>query len=84
MRRRRRAPVTRRWRDRRGKFLEEIVGHFLGRAVDQALADLRELAADLRLDGVARSVPPSFGASVTVAPPLAKPATPPSPWPEIL
>ena len=29
-------------------------------------------------------VPPSLSASATVAPPLAKPATPPSPSPEIL
>ena len=33
-----------------GEFREEIVGHFLGRAVDQPLAELGELAADLRLD----------------------------------
>src|SRR5580658_4203632 len=37
-----------------GKILEELVGHFFGRAVDQPLAKLRELAADLRLDGVAQ------------------------------
>src|SRR5262249_13726374 len=32
-----------------GKFHEEIVGGLLGRAVDQALAELGKLAADLRL-----------------------------------
>ena len=32
------------------KIAEKIVGDFLGGAVDQALAELRELAADLRLD----------------------------------
>ena len=30
-----------------GEFLEELVGHLLGGAVDQALAELRQLAADL-------------------------------------
>src|SRR6202451_3409862 len=34
------------------EIAEEIVGHFLGGAVDQALAELRKLAADLRLDVV--------------------------------
>ena len=33
-------------------FCEELVRHFLGGAVDQALAELRELAADLRVDVV--------------------------------
>src|ERR1700751_2644050 len=32
---------------------EELVGQFLGRAVDQALAELGQLAADLRLDVIA-------------------------------
>jgi len=34
----------------RGKFLEKVVGHFFGGAVDQALAELGQLASDLRLD----------------------------------
>ncbi len=80
---RRRASRARRI-DRGGKILKKIVGNLLGGAVDQALAELSEFAADLRLDLVAQRVPPSFGTSLTVAPPLAKPATPPSPWPEIL
>src|SRR5215469_8224579 len=33
---------------------EELVGQFLGRAVDQALAELGQLAADLRFDVVAQ------------------------------
>src|SRR5690242_9506552 len=33
---------------------EELVGQLLGRAVDQALAELGQLAADLRLDIVAQ------------------------------
>src|SRR3954451_22012328 len=33
--------------DSRGEFLEELVGHFFGGAIDQALAELRKLAADL-------------------------------------
>src|SRR6185437_5055563 len=33
---------------------EELVGQFLGRAVDQALTELGQLAADLRLDVVAQ------------------------------
>src|SRR3569623_568819 len=40
----------RRAADIRGEILEEIVCGFLGRAIDQALAELGELAADLRLD----------------------------------
>src|SRR6476620_11373684 len=39
---------------RLGKIGEELVGQFLGRAIDQALAELGELAADLRLDIVAK------------------------------
>src|ERR1700746_21088 len=35
---------------RGSKFLKKIVGKLLGGTVDQALAKLRELAADLRLD----------------------------------
>ena len=37
------------------KFCEKIVGDFLGGAVDQALAELRQLAADLRIDVVGRA-----------------------------
>src|ERR1035437_4456170 len=37
-------------RDIGGKILEKVVGDLLGRTVDQALAELGELAADLRLD----------------------------------
>src|SRR5579862_6090534 len=36
-------------RHSRGKLLEKIVGSLLGGAVDQPLAELRQLAADLRL-----------------------------------
>src|SRR5271163_540745 len=39
--------------DRLGKVFKEIVGDFLGGAIDQALAELREFTADLRLDIVA-------------------------------
>src|SRR5579862_6044478 len=35
-----------------GEIAEEVVGDLFGGAVDQALAKLRELAADLRLDVV--------------------------------
>src|ERR1700744_4818081 len=35
---------------RLGEIGKELVGQFLGRAVDQALAELGQLAADLRLD----------------------------------
>src|ERR1700733_15601217 len=39
------------WRaDRRREVLEKIVSDFFGGAVDQALAELGELAADLRFD----------------------------------
>src|SRR5438105_13247301 len=37
-----------------GEIGEELVGQFLGRAVDQALAELGELAADLGLDVIAQ------------------------------
>ncbi len=37
---------------RRGELDEKIVGELFGRPVDQALAELGELAADLRLDVV--------------------------------
>src|SRR5437588_8330748 len=40
---------------RLGEIREKFVGKFLGGAVDQALAELRQLAADLRLDGSHRS-----------------------------
>src|SRR5262245_62951333 len=36
-----------------GEIGEEFVGQFLGRTVDQALAELGELAADLGLDVIA-------------------------------
>ena len=67
-----------------GEILEKIVGDLLGGAVDQALAELGELAADLRLDIVGQQRAAVLFGSATVAPPLAKPATPPSPSPEIL
>src|SRR5215470_9997015 len=38
---------------RLGEIGEEFVGQFLGRAIDQALAELRQLAADLGFDIVA-------------------------------
>jgi hypothetical protein len=44
------APVSRAF----AKFREELVGQLLGRAVDQRLAELRQLAADLCLDMVAQ------------------------------
>jgi hypothetical protein len=37
---------------RLGKIAKEVIGDFLGRAVDQPLAKLRQLAADLRLHRV--------------------------------
>src|SRR5213592_3776839 len=37
---------------RLGEVREKFVGQFLGGAVDEALAELRQLAADLRLDVV--------------------------------
>src|SRR5258708_39657428 len=37
---------------RLGEIREKFVGQFLGRTVDQPLAELGELAADLRLDVV--------------------------------
>src|SRR6187401_2217086 len=36
--------------DGRGKILEKIVSYFFGGTVDQALAELGQLASDLRLD----------------------------------
>ena len=44
------ALTTRLSLNRLGEIGEKFVGEFLGRAVDQALAELGELAADLRLD----------------------------------
>src|ERR1051326_4501223 len=38
--------------DRRGEILEKIVGDLFGGAIDQPLAELRQLTADLRLDRV--------------------------------
>src|ERR1700720_1890449 len=49
---RREAPGLRRERKLRGEFREELVGELLGGAVDEALAELGELAADLGLDVV--------------------------------
>src|SRR3954451_23207940 len=43
-------PAHLRRRNLRGKILEEVVGNLLGGAVDQALAELGKLTADLRLD----------------------------------
>src|SRR4051794_286353 len=40
--------------DRLGEIGEEIVGDFFRRAIDQPLAELRQLAADLRFDVVAQ------------------------------
>ncbi len=60
---------------------EEFIRQFLGRAVDQSLAKLRQLAADLRLDVIGQRGAAVPSASATVAPPLANPATPPSPSP---
>ena len=53
------------------------------RAVDEPRADLRDLAADLRVHRVRRAsvaAPFSAGASDTFASPLAKPAAPPCPF----
>src|SRR5215472_12865541 len=47
-----REPASSRLRDCGRELYEEIVGGLFGRAVDQALAELRQLAADLRLDVV--------------------------------
>src|ERR1700689_5875175 len=46
---------------RLGEIRKKLVGHFLGRPVDQPLAELGELAADLRLDIVGQQ-----GAAVLV------------------
>jgi hypothetical protein len=67
-----------------GEFREEFIGKLLGGAIDEPLAELRQLSADLGLDIITEERAPSFSANATVAPPLAKPATPPSPSPEIL
>src|SRR5215467_2691731 len=48
--RRSRPQSSARLRHCRGEFREEVVGGLLRRAVDEALAELGELAADLRLD----------------------------------
>src|SRR5579883_2267190 len=45
---------SRRRRHGSGEFLEEIVGSLLRGAADQALAELRQLTADLRLDVIAQ------------------------------
>jgi hypothetical protein len=37
-------------RDEAGEIFKEIAGEFLRRRIDQARAELRELAADLRFD----------------------------------
>src|SRR5271167_1462959 len=39
---------------RLGEIGEKLIGQFLGRTVDQALSELGELAADLRLDIIAQ------------------------------
>ena len=39
------------------ELYEEIIGHFLGRAGDQALAELRQFAADLGFDVVLQERP---------------------------
>ena len=41
-------------RHRASEFIEELIGHFLGRAVDEPLAQLGELAADLRIDVIGK------------------------------
>ena len=66
--------------ERRKKLARE----FLRRGIDQPRAELGELAADLRVDLVVqhRDVGP-LGLETHEAPPLAKPATPPEPSPEI-
>ena len=48
-----------RWRrllggDRGDEAPEEVFGHLAGDRVDQARADLRQLAADMRLDGISQ------------------------------
>src|ERR1700680_4589512 len=41
-------------RHRTGEVFEELIGHLLGGAIDEALPQLRELAADLRIDMVGK------------------------------
>src|SRR5206468_776956 len=67
-------------RDSGAEKSSKIGGSLLRRAVEEALSKLRELAADLRVDITIAW--PSLSARETLAPPLAKPATPPSPSPE--
>ena len=67
-----------------GEIGEKFVGHVLGDAVHKTRAELGDLAADMRLDVIAQQRAAAASPSDTFAPPLAKPATPPSPSPEIV
>src|SRR5688572_28036600 len=52
---------------------EEVVGHFPGGGVDQARADLRELAADARLDVVGKAGGLAFRCEAHVSAALREP-----------
>src|SRR5581483_6569444 len=43
--------------NRRSEFLKELIGNFFGRAIDETLAKLSQLAADLRLHVVSEQCP---------------------------
>ena len=68
-----------------GEAGEELVGELLGGGIDQPRAELRQLAADLRVRdiGEERAVA-VLGERARRPPPLAKPATPPLPSPQIV
>ena len=65
------------------ELAEEIVGHLLGRALDQPRADLGELAADIGLGAVAQDRIRTVLGEIDLRTALAKPAAPPLPSPEM-
>jgi len=66
------------------KIGEELVGQFLGRAVDQPLAELRQFAADLGLDLIAQQRTAFLFGQVNFCPALREARDATSPSPEIL
>jgi hypothetical protein len=76
------------WIDGSGKLFEKFIGHFLCRAVDKPLTELRKFAADLRLDGIAKQRTVLFRLKLDRRPALGKArypavALPRNPWPSI-
>lgn len=69
--------------DGAGEIVEELIGGLFGDQIDQPRAHLRQLAADIGLD-VIFELTALARLGQTRALPLAKPAMPPSPPPEIL